>query len=144
MHRGGGHDPALDQGLGAFLALDQHDLGGVLDPIQDRTDLENVADEMEDRFGPLPELVRVFLEVMELRRVLRDHLVTSAYRRGEKVTLHFHPDSPVKGERLVTVLQKERGRWQLSPDLRLTFTLKPGEEVIPAIHGVLRSLGESC
>jgi transcription-repair coupling factor (superfamily II helicase) len=112
--------------------------------IQDRTDLENVADEMEDRFGPLPELVRVFLEVMELRRVLRDHLVTSAYRRGEKVTLHFHPDSPVKGERLVTVLQKERGRWQLSPDLRLTFTLKPGEEVIPAIHGVLRSLGESC
>ncbi|MCS6926519.1 MAG: transcription-repair coupling factor [Candidatus Binatia bacterium] len=112
--------------------------------VRDRDDLQAVAEEMEDRFGPLPALVRVFLEVMELRRVLRDALVTSVYRRGERVTLHFHPDSPVKGERLVTLVQQERGRWQFSPDLRLTVTLQPGEEVIPAIHRVLRSLGESC
>jgi transcription-repair coupling factor (superfamily II helicase) len=111
--------------------------------IQDPTDLDAVAEEMEDRFGPLPELVRVFLEVMGLRRVLRDYLVTAVYRRGEKVTLHFHPDSPIKGERLVALLQKERGRWQFTPDLRLSFTLAPGEEVIPAIHGVLQRLGES-
>jgi len=32
VHRGGGAHAGVDQGLGAFLALDQHDLGGVLDP----------------------------------------------------------------------------------------------------------------
>jgi len=112
--------------------------------VQDWTDLEELANEMEDRFGPLPELVRVFLEVMDLRRVLREYMVTSAYKRGDKVTIHFHPESPIKGDRLVTLLQKDRGRSQLSPDLRLTFTLKPGEEVIPAIKALLQTLGDSC
>ena len=112
--------------------------------VQDWSDLEELANEMEDRFGPLPELVRVFLEVMDLRRVLREHLVTSAYKRGDKVTVHFHPDAPIKSERLVALLQKDKGRSQLSPDLRFTFTLKPGEEVIPAIKALLQTLSESC
>ncbi|MBI3800248.1 MAG: transcription-repair coupling factor [Deltaproteobacteria bacterium] len=112
--------------------------------VQDWSDLEELANEMEDRFGPLPELVRVFLEVMDLRRVLREYLVTSAYKRGDKVTVHFHPDAPIKSERLVVLLQKDKGRSQLSPDLRFTFTLKPGEEVIPAIKALLQTLSESC
>jgi len=80
---------------------------------------------------------------MDLRRVLREYLVTSVYQRADKVTLHFHPDSPIKGERLVAVLQKDRGRSQLSPDLRFTFTPKPGEDVIYAVKALLQSLGES-
>jgi transcription-repair coupling factor (superfamily II helicase) len=110
--------------------------------VQDWSDLEELANEMEDRFGPLPELVRVFLEVMDLRRVLREYLVTSAYKRGDKVTVHFHPDAPIKSDRLVTLLQKDKGRSHLSPDLRFTFTLKPGEEVIPAIKALLQTLSE--
>jgi len=110
--------------------------------VQDWSDLEELANEMEDRFGPLPELVRVFLEVMDLRRVLREYLVTSAYKRGDKVTVHFHPDAPIKSERLVAVLQKDRSRSHLSPDLRFTFTLKPGEEVIPAIKTLLQTLSD--
>ena len=110
--------------------------------VQDWSDLEELANEMEDRFGPLPELVRVFLEVMDLRRVLREYLVTSAYKRGDKVTVHFHPDAPIKSERLVALLQKDRSRSHLSPDLRFTFTLKPGEEVIPAIKTLLQTLSD--
>ena len=111
--------------------------------VQARSDLEDLAYEMEDRFGPLPELVLRFLEVMDLRRVLRAYLVTSVYQRADKVTLHFHPDSPIKGERLVAVLQKDRGRSQLSPDLRFAFTPKPGEDVIYAVKALLQSLGEN-
>jgi len=43
---------------------------------------------------------------MDLRRVLRQHLVTAVYRKGDKVTLHFHTDSPIKGERLVAFIEK--------------------------------------
>jgi transcription-repair coupling factor (superfamily II helicase) len=112
--------------------------------VESRADLEDLAAEMEDRFGPLPQLVLTFLEVMDLRRVLREYLVTSIYKKGEKVTLHFHPDSRIKGERLVALLQKERGRSQLTPDLRFTFTLKPDEDVMVATKTLLQSLGESC
>jgi transcription-repair coupling factor (superfamily II helicase) len=111
--------------------------------VRDRSDLQDLAYEMEDRFGPLPELVLVFIEVMDLRRVLREYLVTSVYRRGDKVTLHFHPDAPIKGERLVALVQKDRGRSQLSPDLRFTFTLKPDTDVIHAVKTLLQSLGDS-
>jgi len=112
--------------------------------VEDRADLEELGAEMEDRFGSLPQLVLIFLEVMDLRRVLREYLVTSVYKRGERVTLHFHPDSPIKGQRLVAFLQKDRGRSQLSPDLRLTFTLKPEEDVMVATKALLQNLSESC
>jgi len=112
--------------------------------VEDRADLEELAAEMEDRFGPLPQLVLMFLEVMDLRRVLRDYLVTAVYKKGEKVTLHFHPDSPVKGERLVALVQKDRGRSQLTPDLRFTFTLKPDDDVMVAVKTLLQNLANSC
>jgi transcription-repair coupling factor (superfamily II helicase) len=111
--------------------------------VQDRKDLEDLAYEMEDRFGPLPELVLMFIEVMDLRRVLREYLVTGVYKKAEKVALHFHPDAPIKGDRLVAFVQKDKGRSQLSPDLRLTFTLKPEEDVMLAIKTLLQGLSES-
>jgi transcription-repair coupling factor (superfamily II helicase) len=112
--------------------------------VKNRTDLEDLAYEMEDRFGPLPELVLKFIEVMDLRRVLREYLVTGVYRRAEKATLHFHPDAPIKGDRLVAFVQKDKGRSQLSPDLRLTCTLKPDEDVIVAVKALLQGLSEAA
>jgi transcription-repair coupling factor (superfamily II helicase) len=112
--------------------------------VQARSDLEDLAAEMEDRFGPLPPLVLTLLEVMDLRRVLREYLVTSVYKRADKVTLHFHPNSPIQGERLVALLQRNRGRSHLSPDLRLTVTLTPGEDVMHAVKTLLHSLSDSC
>jgi transcription-repair coupling factor (superfamily II helicase) len=110
--------------------------------VSGRSDLEDLAYEMEDRFGPLPELVLVFIEVMDLRRVLREYLVTSVYRKDTKVTLHFHPDAPIKSERLVARVQKDRGQSQLSPDMRFTFTLKADEDAIHAVKTLVQSLCE--
>ncbi len=118
--------------------------------IKEQSDLEDLAYEMEDRFGTLPELVVRFIEVMDLRRVLRQYLVAAVYRKADKVTLHFHTDSPIKGERLVAFIQKNsRGRKnsrgaQISPDFRLTFSLEPEEEVMEAVKTLLRDLSESC
>jgi transcription-repair coupling factor (superfamily II helicase) len=112
--------------------------------VKDRTDLEDLSYEMEDRFGPLPQLVLAFIEVMDLRRVLREYLVTAVYRKAEKVTLHFHPDAPIKGDRLVAFVQKDKGRSQLSPDLRLTCTLKVDEDVIVAVKTLVQTLSEAA
>ena len=112
--------------------------------VKERSDLEDLAYEIEDRFGTLPELVGRFIEVMDLRRVLRQYLVTAVYRKTDKVTLHFHTDSPIKGERLVAFIQKNGRRAQISPDFRLTFSLEPEEEVMEAVKTLLQDLSESC
>ena len=112
--------------------------------VKARSDLEDLAYEMEDRFGPLPALVLDFIEVMDLRRVLRHYLVTALSRKGETVTLHFHPDSPIPGERLVAFIQRNDRGARLSPDGRVSFSLAPQEDVMPAVKTLLHSLGESC
>ncbi len=110
--------------------------------VKARSDLEDLAYEMEDRFGPLPELVLDFIEVMDLRRVLRHYLVTAVYRKGERVTLHFHPDSPIQGERLVAFIQHNDRGAQLSPDFRVSFSLAPQEDVTEAVKTLLHDLNE--
>ena len=112
--------------------------------VKARSDLEDLAYEMEDRFGPLPELVLDFIEVMDLRRVLRHYLVTAVYRKGEHVTLHFHPDSPIQGERLVAFIQHNDRGAQLSPDFRVSFSLASQEDVTEAVKTLLHDLNESC
>ena len=112
--------------------------------VKARSDLEDLAYEMEDRFGPLPALVLDFIEVMDLRRVLRHYLVTALSRKGETVTLHFHPDSPIPGERLVAFVQRKDRGARLSPDGRVSFSLAPQEDVMPAVKTLLHSLSESC
>ena len=112
--------------------------------VKARSDLEDLAYEMEDRFGPLPALVLDFIEVMDLRRVLRYHLVTALSRKGETVTLHFHPDSPIPGERLVAFVQRKDRGARLSPDGRVSFSLAPREDVMEAVKTLLHSLSESC
>ena len=111
--------------------------------VEDRPELEELGYEMEDRFGPLPELVLALIEVMDLRRILRTYMVSAVAKRAALVTLHFHPDSPVQAERLVAFVQQDKRRSQLSPDLRLTLPLKPDEDVIQAVKTLLQDLGES-
>ncbi len=110
--------------------------------VKARSDLDDLAYEMEDRFGPLPELVLDFIEVMDLRRVLRHYLVAAVYRKGEHVTLHFHPDSPIQGERLVAFIQQSDRGAQLSPDFRVSFSLAPQEDVTEAVKALLHDLDE--
>jgi transcription-repair coupling factor (superfamily II helicase) len=112
--------------------------------VEDRTELEELGYEMEDRFGPLPELVLALIEVMDLRRVLRMYMVTAVSKRAEMVTIHFHPDSPIKAERLVDLVQKDQRQTNLTPDLRLSIALQPDEEVTQALKTLLQDLGESC
>jgi len=107
-------------------------------------ELEEVTEELVDRYGPLPVEAEVFLRVMDLRRLMKELLVVAVRKRGERVTLQFHPESPVRGERIVALVQKKNSRFQLSPDLHFNFLLKEQEEVISATKTLLQSLSESC
>jgi transcription-repair coupling factor (superfamily II helicase) len=73
-------------------------------------DLEALAEELVDRYGPLPPMVDTLLRLMELRRWLKD---LRARRRGEGIALEFDPRTPVRAERLVALAQAGRGRVRL-------------------------------
>ena len=87
-------------------------------------ELEELKEEITDRFGPYNGIVDNLFLVMNLRRVLKESLVQQISVSEGKVFLLFHPESPVKVDKLLELIRKQKNRFRLAPDGRLSFTPK--------------------
>ena len=85
-------------------------------------ELEELKAEIRDRFGPYTSVVENLFLVMNLRRVLKEFLVQQISVSGGRVFLLFHPESPVKVDKLLELIRKQKHRFRLAPDGRLSFT----------------------
>jgi transcription-repair coupling factor (superfamily II helicase) len=106
--------------------------------VRREADLVALVDELHDRFGPPPPLVDSLIRVMELRRWLKDLLITAVRMRGDSVVLEFHPETPVRTETLLALAKKEKDRVRLFPDSRLSY--RPGERDADGLIAELKSL----
>jgi transcription-repair coupling factor (superfamily II helicase) len=110
--------------------------------LRNRLELDELKDEIQDRFGPYGEVVDNLFLVMNLRRSLKQFLVQQISVSDGKVFLLFHPESPVKVEKLLELIRKEKSRFRLSPDGRLSFTPRNQEwqplmdEVVELLHAI--------
>ncbi len=87
-------------------------------------ELQALAAELEDRYGPIPPPVDSLLRVMDLRRVLKLHKVQRLKVAGDRVHLQFHPQAPVDVERLLALVRAGNGRFTLPADFQLSFLLQ--------------------
>ena len=112
--------------------------------LRDEGELGELEEEIEDRFGAYGEPVENLFLVMNLRRVLREFLVQQITVSDGKVFLLFHPESPVKVERLLELIHKQKNRFRLSPDGRLSFTPKDPDwaPLMDEVAELLRSIAE--
>jgi transcription-repair coupling factor (superfamily II helicase) len=105
-------------------------------------ELEQLKEEIKDRFGPYISVVDNLFLVMNLRRVLKEFLVQQISVSQGMVFLLFHAESPVKVEKLLELIHKQKNRFRLSPDGRLSFTPKSQEwealigEVMELLHAI--------
>ena len=112
--------------------------------LRDDAELEELKAEVNDRFGPYGEVVKNLFLVMQLRRILKNYLVQQVSYSEGRVFLLFHPESPVKVERLLELIHRDKGRFRLAPDGRLSFTPRDQEwaHVTGEIATLLESIGE--
>jgi transcription-repair coupling factor (superfamily II helicase) len=105
-------------------------------------ELEEIKEEIRDRFGPCSTAVANLFLVMNLRRVLKEFLVQQISASDGRVFLLFHPQSSVKVEKLLELINKRNSRFRLAPDGRLSFSPKNQdweplmEEVIELLHSI--------
>ena len=94
--------------------------------------------------SPYSAVVDNLFLVMNLRRVLKEFLVQQISFSEGKVFLLFHPASPVKVEKLLELIHKQKSRFRLSPDGRLSFTPKnqDWEELMVEVSQLLRDIYE--
>ncbi|HEU0265679.1 MAG TPA: transcription-repair coupling factor, partial [Geobacterales bacterium] len=105
-------------------------------------EIDEVADELADRFGPLPEATTYLLNVMKLRLQLKKLLITTIDYDGRRLTLSFHPKTPVVAESIIALIQEDSRRYQLSPDYRLTADvgILPFDGLLDAARNLLKRL----
>jgi transcription-repair coupling factor (superfamily II helicase) len=113
--------------------------------IRGMPDLEAVAAELEDRYGPIPPLVDTLLRVMELRRWLKDLRVLAARRRGDAIVIEFHDSTPVRVETLLEKVRGDKARLRLTSGSALSFrpAATDHDGVIAELRQLLQALGTS-
>jgi transcription-repair coupling factor (superfamily II helicase) len=107
-------------------------------------ELEELKEEIKDRFGPYNSIVDNLFLVMNLRRVLKEFLVQQISVADGKVFLLFHAESPVKVEKLLELIRKQKNRFRLSPDGRMSFTPKnpDWQPLMDEVAELLRAIQE--
>jgi transcription-repair coupling factor (superfamily II helicase) len=105
-------------------------------------EVDEIREEIRDRFGPYGSAVENLFLVMDLRRLLKEYLVQQISVSDGKVFLLFHSQSPVKVEKLLELIKKPKSRFRLSPDGRLSFAPQNETwdglvgEVIQLLHAI--------
>jgi transcription-repair coupling factor (superfamily II helicase) len=113
--------------------------------LRDALDLDELKEEIKDRFGPHAAVVENLFLVMNLRRVLKQFLVQQISVSDGKVFLLFHSESPVKVDKLLELIHKQKHRFRLSPDGRLSFTPTNQDwaALMEEVAELLRSIAEA-
>jgi transcription-repair coupling factor (superfamily II helicase) len=149
-------DPELSVDVPAFLPDDfipdtgqRLELYRRLAQARDEDDVRAALDEIQDRYGPLPEEATLLGEVMAQKTILRK-LGAVGYDLGPtRLVLTFAPEAPLAPARVMALVQGgnkgdnkggragARGgsmgaggdsRWKLTPDMRLAYTFDDREK----------------
>jgi Transcription-repair coupling factor (superfamily II helicase) len=142
-------DPEIRLGLSAFLPEKY-----LPDPNQrlvfykqlaaadEQQTLDDLADELADRFGALPEPTLRLLELMSLRVLMKQLRIVTADFDGSNLIFAFREDTPAAAEKMVALLAQDAKKYHFSPDYRLAVRLgrQPGETLLAEAKKALHSL----
>ena len=104
-------------------------------------DIDTLAGELEDRFGPPPREALALIEAMRIKWRLRELMILGLEATASRVTLHLHPDTRLDPRKLMPRLQSDPERWRLTPDMRLTRRfMQPQRNALEAAHTLLDTL----
>jgi transcription-repair coupling factor (superfamily II helicase) len=109
--------------------------------VEGEDQLEDVAKELQDRYGAPPAPVRYLLAASALKLLCGNVGVLSIDRKRDTVTIKFTEEAQIDPERLARFVAQTRGA-QFSPGGVLRFNLKSvqPEAVIEQLSGLLREL----
>jgi transcription-repair coupling factor (superfamily II helicase) len=105
-------------------------------------DLDEVRDEMRDRFGPVPTLVENLIKAMNVRRQMKELMITSAILKGDQLEIKFHADAPLEIEKLAGLAAANRNTMRLTPSYQIIVRLLIGEyeQTFTQIEGILQAI----
>jgi transcription-repair coupling factor (superfamily II helicase) len=92
-----------------------------LSTLETRTQIDEFAAELVDRFGEMPEEVDHLLDVMEIKGLCRQAGVAQVDAGPKGAVVAFHKGEFANPEGLIAFVQKSRGHVKVQPDQKLVF-----------------------
>jgi len=83
--------------------------------ISTEEDLESIAGEIQDRFGPLPEEVHSLVSLAEIRVICKRLNIVSLRERSGELELEFGKVAKISPDRVVNLIQSSGGSVRLDP-----------------------------
>ncbi|NMC62816.1 MAG: transcription-repair coupling factor, partial [SAR324 cluster bacterium] len=87
-----------------------------------------MADEIRDRFGPLPEEVENLIELMRYRTLLRGAGVLRVEQSPQKVTFYFSPRARVDAQKILNLVEEAPNNFKFSKNLAFSMNFASNGE----------------
>ena len=104
-------------------------------------DIEAIAAEMIDRFGPLPPEVENLLQTVAIKALCRRAAVSRVDAGPKGCVLSFYQDKFARPDRLIAWITQQAGTVKVRPDQKLTV-MRAWDDVAQRLDGVKKVLGE--
>lgn len=142
-------DPEINMDIPAFLPGDyvldtdvRLNLYRRLSGLIERSELEDMKEEICDRFGPPPQEVRNLLGLMSIRLLLKEMGISRLDVGSKGLTLSFPEDGGRDTEGLIRLITGEPQRYQFLAQnkLRVNIAISSSPEDIPRIEKAIEAL----
>ena len=110
----------------------------------DRETPEELLEELDDRYGPIPDQVTNLFRVVSIKKRLLPLRIGKLERGTDNLVFSFMTDTPINPEQLLGYLKKQAKNTRLLPDGRLVVDLIDSnkDQIYPIIDNVLNDLNQ--
>jgi transcription-repair coupling factor (superfamily II helicase) len=98
----------------------------------DEEEVQDIAAEMEDRFGSAPPPARILVRVMAIKARVRKLRALGIEASRERVVIHLRDDSPLDAPKVLELCAGKKSPYRLTPDMRLSRRFDDGDGVTNA------------
>jgi len=112
-------------------------------------ELACMADELDDRYGPMPALVENLLRTTALKLLLKRLGASELTHRGNRLYLALRMKGMASererlGEKLLDMIKNDPERFRAAPGDRLVVKMPPGSDVLEEARYLLKELVREC
>ncbi len=111
--------------------------------IHDELGLEDLKDELRDRYGKIPAETNNLLQIVALKMILRKFQITKLERGAGALVLTFNSTTPVTPETILGLVHQSKKKYRFTPEGKLIVAIKTDndESIFREAKKVLQALG---
>jgi transcription-repair coupling factor (superfamily II helicase) len=112
-----------------------------LSKIKDDKELEDLEEELTDRYGPTPQPLKNLLQIVSLKILLSSMKMKRLESAGKQLILHVTERTPLDMKKILKLVKEDKGRIKLLPDGRIVIQNDgPPQDVINTTRNMLKQL----